>query len=78
MIKGENPAVRAILRRQGTSLGAQHLPQEMQVQYLGREDPLEKEMATRSSILAWGNPVDRGAWRAAVNGVVKFQTRFSN
>ena len=28
--------------------------QEMQVQSLGQEDPLEKEMATRSSILAWG------------------------
>ena len=27
--------------------------QEMQVQSLGREDPLEKEMATHSSILAW-------------------------
>ena len=25
----------------------------MQVQSLGREDPLEKEMATHSSILAW-------------------------
>ena len=25
----------------------------MQVQSLGREDTLEKEMATRSSILAW-------------------------
>ena len=27
--------------------------QEMQVQSLGWEDPLEMEMATRSSILAW-------------------------
>ena len=27
--------------------------QEMQVQSLGWEDPLEKEMATFSSILAW-------------------------
>ena len=27
--------------------------QEMQVQSLGQEDPLEEEMATRSSILAW-------------------------
>ena len=27
--------------------------QETQVQFLGREDPLEKEMATHSSILAW-------------------------
>ena len=26
---------------------------EMQVQSLGREDPLEKEMATHSSIFAW-------------------------
>ena len=27
--------------------------QEMQVRSLGREDPLEEEMATQSSILAW-------------------------
>ena len=27
--------------------------QETQVQLLGQEDPLEKEMATHSSILAW-------------------------
>ena len=30
--------------------------QEMQVRSLGQEDPLEKEMATRSSILAWKIP----------------------
>ena len=30
--------------------------QEMWVQSLGREDPLEKEMATHSSILAWEIP----------------------
>ena len=30
--------------------------QEMQVQSLGREDPLEKEMTTHSSILAWEIP----------------------
>ena len=32
-----------------------HLPAmwETQVQSLGREDPLEKEMATHSSTLAW-------------------------
>ena len=30
--------------------------QETQVQSLGREDPLEKEMATQSSILAWNIP----------------------
>ena len=30
--------------------------QETQVQSLGREDPLEKEMKTHSSILAWKIP----------------------
>ena len=29
---------------------------ETWVQYLGREDPLEKEMASHSSILAWRIP----------------------
>ena len=29
---------------------------ETQVRFLGREDPLEKEMATHSSILAWKIP----------------------
>ena len=35
-----------------------HLPamQEIQVQSLGREDLLEKEMVTHSSILAWKIP----------------------
>ena len=42
----------------GASLVAQmvkNLPatQETQVQFLGWEDPLEKEVATHSSILAW-------------------------
>ena len=30
--------------------------QETPVQFLGREDPLKKEMATHSSILAWQMP----------------------
>ena len=30
--------------------------QKMQVQSLGQEDPLEKEIATHSSILAWEIP----------------------
>ena len=35
-----------------------HLPamQESQVRSLGQEEPLEKEMATHSSILAWKIP----------------------
>ena len=30
--------------------------QETWVRFLGREDPLEEEMATHSSILAWRTP----------------------
>ena len=30
--------------------------QEMRVQSLGQEDPLEEEMATHSSVLAWKIP----------------------
>ena len=30
--------------------------QETQVPFLGQEDPLEKEMATHASILAWRTP----------------------
>ena len=36
--------------------------QEIQVRSLGREDPLEKDMATHSSILALENHMDLGAW----------------
>ena len=42
--------------------------QETQVQSLGQEDPLEKEMATYSSVLAWRIPWTEGA---IVHGVVK-------
>ena len=45
--------------------------QEIQIRSLGRYDPLEKEMATHSSILTWKNPMDRAAWQATVHGVAK-------
>ena len=35
---------------------------------LGREAPLEKELATHSSILALENPMDREALQATVQG----------
>ena len=38
------------------NLPAMQEAQEMWVRSLGREDPLEKEMATHSSILAWRIP----------------------
>ena len=54
--------------------------QEMQgsrVPSLGQKDPLEQEVVTKSSILAWKNPIDRGAWHDTVCGVTKNQTRLS-
>ena len=48
--------------------------QETRVQSLGWEDPLEKEMATQSSMLSFvGNRMDRGAWWATVHWVTKSQ-----
>ena len=44
---------------------------------LGWEDPLEKETATHSSILAWESPMDRAAWRATVHGVTESQAQLS-
>ena len=51
---------------------------ETWVPSLGWEDPLQEEMATHSTILAWRIPMDRGAWRATVQGVAKSQTRLSD
>ena len=44
---------------------------EIWVQFLGWEDPLEKEMATHSSILAWEIPCTEEPGRLTVRGVVK-------
>ena len=44
---------------------------ETQVRSLGREDPLEKEMATPLQYSCLENSMDRGAWWAIVHGVTK-------
>ena len=51
--------------------------QETQVQSLSGQDPLEEETATHSTILAWENPTDIGAWQAAVHGAAESRTRLS-
>ena len=51
---------------------------ETWVPSLGWEAPLEEGRATRSSILAWRIPMDRGAWRATVHSVVKSWTQMSD
>ena len=55
------------------------LIRETWVRSLGWEDPLEKEMATHSSILAWRIPwtenlMDGEAWWATVHGAAKSRT----
>ena len=50
---------------------------ETRVWPLSQEDPLEKEMATYSSILAWRISMDRGAWRATAHRVTKSQTHWA-
>ena len=56
-----------------------NLPAELEtrVPSLGLEDPLEKGMATHSSILGLENSMDRGAWRdwSRVHRVTKSQTQ---
>ena len=47
---------------------------ETWIRSLGWEDPVEEDMATYSSILAWKIPRDRGAWQATVHGVAKSRT----
>ena len=45
--------------------------QETWIQSLGQEDPLEKGMATHSSILA----MERGVWQTIVHGITKSWTQ---
>ena len=52
--------------------------QEMQFWSLGQEDPLEKEMATHSNILAWEIPLTEEPGELQSMGSQKSQTWFSN
>ena len=54
-----------------------HAMHETWVQSLGWEDLLEEGMVTHSSILVWRTPMDRGARRATVHGVIKSWTQQS-
>ena len=52
--------------------------QEIQVRSLGWEDPLEKEMATHSSIRAWKIPWTEEPGGLTVHGVAKSQIQLSD
>ena len=52
--------------------------QEIWIQSLGQENPLENRMATHSNILAWRIPwTDEPGGLLTVHGVKKIQTRLS-
>ena len=74
----KNPPTRAVSSLVAQRVKSPPAMRETQVRSLGREDPLEKEMATHSSILAWNIPMDREAWRATAHGALKSQTRLSD
>ena len=48
--------------------------QEIWVQSLGWEDPLQEGMATHSSIFSWRIPMNRGARWPIAHGVTKSWT----
>ena len=52
--------------------------QELRVRSLGWEDPLEKEMATHSRILAWEIPWTKEPGGLTVHGVAKELARLSH
>ena len=62
----------------GDSDGSLPAMRETWVRSLGQEDPLEKKMAIRSSILAWKMPWTGGAWRATVDRLATSQIRLSD
>ena len=51
------------MAQQVENLSAMQEAQEMRVWSLGREDPLEEEIATHTSILAWEIVMDGGVWQ---------------
>ena len=52
--------------------------QETWVQFLGQEDPLEKEMANSLQYSCLGNRMDREAWQTTIHGAAKNQTQLSD
>ena len=68
----------------GTSLVVQSVKRlptvwETRIRSLGQDDPLEKEMATHSSTLAWKIPwTEERSWLHTVHGVAKSRTQLSD
>ena len=61
----------SLVAQQVKNLPAKQEMQETLVRSLGREDPMEEEMATHSSILAWRISSTEEPGGATVHGVAK-------
>ena len=70
-IQSDQKDLSSSMAQQVKNLPAMQETQEPWFQSLGWEDPLEKEMTTPSNILAWKNPMDKGAWQATVHGLAR-------
>ena len=52
-------------------------PQEMRVQFLDQENPLEEEMATRSSVLSWRIPWTEEPGGLPAHGITNSRTQLT-
>ena len=66
------------MAQQGKYLPVMQETQEMWVRSLGWEDPLEKEMATHSSVLPWEIPWTEESGVLQSTGLQQRQTRLSD
>ena len=71
-------AKRTLITQLVKDLPAIQETQEMLVGSLGWEDPLEKEMATLSSILAWEIPWTEEPWQATFSSTKTQNTKMDN
>ena len=77
-IKHERTKSNKLLIEQGSPGGSKSKESACDTEDLGWEDPLEKEMATCSSILAWRIPWAEEPGRLQSMGVTKSQTQLSD
>ena len=75
-----NDILSLVLQNSLVAQRVKHLPsmKETWVQSLGGEDPLENDMATHSSILAWKNPWTEEPARLQSKGSQKSWTQLSD
>ena len=67
----------SLIPQQVKNLPTMQETQEVWVQSLRQEDPLEEGMATPLQYSCLKNPMDRGTWQATVQRVAKSQTWLS-